>query len=93
MNVKVKIPNVLQKLTNGVLDVQVEAGSVSGMIEALESKYPGIRERLCDEGGRVRRFINIFRNGEDIRFLEMEETSLEEGDEISIIPAIAGGGR
>ena len=90
MGVKVRIPTPLQKLTNGKADVECGAKNINEMIEALENDFPGIKERLTD-GGRVRRFINIYVNDEDIRFLNKEETALKEGDSISIVPAIAGG--
>lgn len=91
MSVKVRIPTPLQKLTNDQEEVDVQASSVKDLIVSLEKKYPGIKDRLCDEAGNVRRFVNIFLNDEDIRFLNKEATSLKEGDVVSIIPAIAGG--
>jgi molybdopterin synthase sulfur carrier subunit len=90
MGVKVRIPTPLQKLTNGKADVECGAQDISGMIDMLERDYPGMKERLTD-GGKVRRFINIYVNDEDIRFLNKEETALKDGDTISIVPAIAGG--
>lgn len=90
MSIRVRIPTPLQKLTNGNTEVECGAGSIIGMIEELEKGYPGMRERLS-EGGRVRRFINIYVNDEDIRFLNKEETALKDGDTVSIVPAIAGG--
>ncbi len=91
MPVKVRIPTPLQKLTNQQGEVEVDASSVKELVEALEIKYPGIKERLCDEAGKIRRFVNMYLNEEDIRFLQQEETAVKEGDEISIVPAIAGG--
>lgn len=91
MSVKVIIPNVLQKITKNQNEVEINAQSIKEMIDELENLFPGIKERICDENGNLRRFINIFVNGEDIRFLEMEKTKLKDGDEVSIIPAIAGG--
>ncbi len=91
MSVKVRIPTPLQKLTAQQGEVEVEASSVKELVASLETKYPGIRERLCDENGKIRRFVNIYLNEEDIRFLKQEETALKSGDEISIVPAIAGG--
>lgn len=91
MAVKVKIPTPLQSLTQNQSEVKVEAHSVSELIRALEAGYPGMKERLCDESGHVRRFVNIFLNQEDIRFLKQEATALKDGDEVSIVPAIAGG--
>lgn len=91
MAVKVKIPNVLKNFTNGQLEVIIEAEDISELIDKMEQEYKGIKERICDEEGNIRRFINIFVNGEDIRFLDVENTKLKDGDEVSIIPAIAGG--
>lgn len=91
MPVKVRIPTPLQKLTNDQEEIDLRANSIRELIDSLESKYPGIKERICDESGNVRRFVNIFLNDEDIRFLEKEGTALKEGDVVSIIPAIAGG--
>jgi len=71
--------------------VQAKGGTVADLIEDLERQYPGLRERLVEEGGDVRRFINIYVNEEDIRFLQGKKTSLKEGDQVSIVPAIAGG--
>jgi molybdopterin synthase sulfur carrier subunit len=91
MSTKVRIPTPLRKLTNDEAVVEVTAGTVGAAIAALQSRYPGIQERLLDETGAVRRFVNVYVNEEDIRFLQNQETPLKEGDEISIIPAIAGG--
>ncbi len=91
MPVKVRIPTPLQKLTKDQAEVSVAAKNVKELLDALEKNYPGIKGRLCDESGRVRRFVNIYLNEEDIRFLNQESTSLKDGDEVSIIPAIAGG--
>lgn len=91
MAVKVLIPTPLQKLTKGQAEVELTASSVQGLIEELENQYPGVKERLYDEKGSLRRFINIYVNGEDIRFLQGQETKIEDGAEVSIIPAIAGG--
>lgn len=91
MSVKVRIPTPLQKLTEGRGEVEIAAKNVKELLEALEAKHPGIKARLCDDSGRVRRFVNIYLNEEDIRFLKQEATSLKDGDEVSIVPAIAGG--
>ena len=91
MPVKVRIPTPLRKLTRDEEIVQVSATTVGGAIAELQSRYPGIKERLTDEAGSVRRFVNVYVNEEDIRFLQNQDTSLKDGDEISIIPAIAGG--
>jgi sulfur-carrier protein len=89
--IKVRIPTPLRPLTKGQGEVTAQAGSIAEMIEALNTSHPGIKDRLCDETGELRRFVNIYVNEEDIRFLKGKETSLKDGDEISIVPAIAGG--
>ena len=91
MAVKVRIPTPLQKLTNNLGDVQCEAKNINEMLAELEKNHPGIKERLCDAEGKLRRFVNVYVNEEDIRFLQGQETVLKAGDDISIIPAIAGG--
>jgi len=91
MAISVRIPTPLRKLTHDLDTVQVEASNISELIGSLEKTYPGIQERLVDEQGIVRRFVNIFVNDEDIRFLEDQATALKGGDEVSIVPAIAGG--
>ncbi|MCL4244483.1 MAG: MoaD/ThiS family protein [Candidatus Dadabacteria bacterium] len=87
----VRIPTPLRKLTADKDEVSVSAANVNELIETLESQFPGIKNRLCDESGNLRRFINLYVNNEDIRFLNGKETSLKEEDVVSIIPAIAGG--
>jgi molybdopterin synthase sulfur carrier subunit len=87
----VRIPTPLRKLTGGAEEVQASGKSVGELIGDLEKKYPGIKERICDESGSVRRFVNIFVKDEDIRFLQNLETPLGDKDEVSIVPAIAGG--
>ena len=91
MAVKVRIPTPLQKLTNNQSEVNCEAANIDEMLAGLEKQYPGIKERLCDGEGKLRRFVNVYVNEEDIRFLQGQETALKAGDDISIIPAIAGG--
>jgi molybdopterin synthase sulfur carrier subunit len=91
MPVKVRIPTPLRKLTHDEEIVQVDATTVGGAIAELQGRYPGIQERLTDDAGEVRRFVNVYVNEEDIRFLQNQKTALKDGDEISIIPAIAGG--
>jgi sulfur-carrier protein len=93
MAVRVRIPTPLRSLTKGAADVQVKADTVTDLIEDLERQYPGLRDRLVEENGELRRFINIYVNQEDIRFLQGEKTALKEGDEVVIVPAIAGGQR
>jgi sulfur-carrier protein len=88
---KVRIPTPLRKLTNNEELVEVNAASVGAAIVELQSRYPGIKERLVDDTGAIRRFVNVYVNEEDIRFLQNQDTPLKNGDEISIIPAIAGG--
>ncbi len=87
----VRIPTPLRKLTNGLEEVKASGGTIGDLIASLETQYPGIKERICDDQGKVRRFVNIFANDEDIRFLKNLETPIKETDEISIVPAIAGG--
>lgn len=89
--IKVKIPQVLQKFTENKFEVEIEGEDIIELVDNLEKKYPGIKERICDEDGKIRRFINIYVNNEDMRFLEGDKTKLKDGDEVSIIPAIAGG--
>ena len=91
MSVSVKIPTPLRRVTNGASTVEAGGGNVRELIEDLERQFPGMRERLCDETGAVRRFVNVFVGDEDIRFLEGIETPLAEGAQVSIIPAVAGG--
>ncbi len=91
MAVKVRIPTPLQKLTAGQAEVEMEAATIQGLMETLEKKYPGMKERLCDEAGKIRRFVNVYVNEEDIRFLAQENSVLKAGDDVSIVPAIAGG--
>ena len=91
MAVTIRIPTPLRKLTNEQETVEVEPTTVGVAIDELEGKFPGIKERLVDEDGDVRRFVNVYVNQEDIRFLENQATSLKDGDDVSIIPAIAGG--
>ncbi len=91
MPVNVRIPTPLRKLTNEAELVQVNAATIGDAIAELQNRYPGIQDRLVDENGEVRRFVNVYVNEEDIRFLQNQQTPLKDGDEISIIPAIAGG--
>ena len=88
---KVRIPTPLRKLTNNEELVEINAATIGEAIAELQARFPGIQERLVDEKGEVRRFVNVYVNEEDIRFLKNRETPLKDGDEISIIPAIAGG--
>ena len=91
MPVQVLIPTPLQKFTNDEASVELDASSVDSLIDALDSRYPGLKGRLCDEAGTLRRFLNVYVNSEDIRFLDNQTTALKDGDEVSIVPAVAGG--
>lgn len=91
MAVKVLIPTPLQNFTNNQATVDCSGSSVAELLDALESSCPGIKARICDEAGKPRRFLNIYVNSEDIRFLEGVATPLKDGDEVSIVPAVAGG--
>jgi molybdopterin synthase sulfur carrier subunit len=90
MTVKVRIPTPLQRLTQGKEEVEGKPGTIIELVADLDKRFPGIGERIS-EGGKIRRFVNIYVNEEDIRFLKGEETAVKDGDEISIVPAIAGG--
>ncbi len=91
MSVKVNVPTPLRKMTNGDSEVSVEASTVGELIANLDSEFNGISDKLLDEKGEIRRYVNIFVNDEDIRFLDGKSTSLKDEDEVSIVPAIAGG--
>ena len=91
MAITVRIPTPLRKLTSEQDIVEAAGNTLSEMIDSLEANYPGLKERLCDETGDLRRFVNIYVNGEDVRFAEGVATRLNGGDEVSIVPAVAGG--
>ena len=92
MAITVRIPTPLRKLTNEQDTLVAEHnGTLAGLIDLLEGDYPGLKERLCDETGELRRFVNVYVNGEDVRFLSGLGTKLEAGAEVSIVPAVAGG--
>ena len=91
MNIQVRIPAPLRKLTGDQEVVPAEGANIGEILTNLDKAFPGLIERICDEQGNVRRFVNIFVNDEDIRFLEEKATTVKDGDEISIVPAIAGG--
>ncbi|MCP9883646.1 MoaD/ThiS family protein [Synechococcus sp. ATX 2A4] len=91
MAIQVLIPTPLQKYTADQASVELEASSVDGLLQALDSQFPGIKARLTDEQGKLRRFLNVYVNSEDIRFLDNQATALSDGDEVSIVPAVAGG--
>ncbi len=91
MAVTVRVPTPLRRLTDGQGEVEVEAKTVREAIEKLDQQYPGFKERLLDENGELRKFVNLYLNDEDIRFLKGADTELKDGDVLSIVPAIAGG--
>lgn len=91
MSVRVRVPTPLRKFTQGVDEVNAQGTNIKTLVEDLERNFPGIKERICDDTGKIRRFVNVYVNGDDIRFLQNLETTLKEGDSISIVPAIAGG--
>ena len=91
MSVVVRIPTPLRKMTQNEAEVSAQGSDIASLIADLENNYPGIKDRICDEQGEIRRFVNIYLNDEAIRFLQGQSTSLADGDEVSIIPAIAGG--
>ena len=91
MGVVIRIPGPLRRLTNGEQQAEVEAGTVKETIDALEARYPGMKERLLDEEGALQYFVNVYLNGEDVRFLQELDTATKAGDEVSIVPAVAGG--
>ena len=91
MGVNVRIPGPLRRVTNGEQQVDIDASNVLETIDALDSRFPGIKERLCDESGDLRYFVNLYLNGEDVRFLQGLQTTTNSGDELSIVPAVAGG--
>ncbi len=87
----VLIPTPLRKLTNELEEVSAAGANIGELLDNLDAAFPGLKDRVCDEAGNVRRFVNIFVNGEDIRFLQEKATPVQDADEISIVPAIAGG--
>jgi molybdopterin synthase sulfur carrier subunit len=93
MGVKVRIPTPLRKYTNDQAEVDIEGATVGEVLTNMEAQHEGIRQNLVDEAGEVRRFVNVYVNDEDIRFLDGTGTSLKDGDSMTIVPAIAGGCR
>ncbi len=91
MAITVLIPTPLRNLTSDQDSVEAAGATIGEIFDDLESKHPGIGERLCDEAGEIRRFVNVYLNQEDIRFIDGKNTPVSDGDEISIVPAIAGG--
>lgn len=93
MSVEVRVPTVLRKHTGGERVVQAEGTTVAAVLDSLLHRFPGLKDELLNEGGQVRQFVNIYVNDEDIRYLDRLETSVEDGDNLAILPAVAGGGR
>jgi sulfur-carrier protein len=91
MPLRILIPTPLRKLTGDVETVEVQPGTVSEIIQELDQRFPGLRSRLCEDSGALRRFINVYVDGEDVRFLQNVSTTVKDGAEVSIVPAIAGG--
>ena len=91
MSVMVRIPTPLRRMTNGKDKVEVESANLGDLVEKLNGEFPGFKDRLVDEEGELRYFVNIYLNGEDVRFMDGLNTSTSPGDEISIVPAVAGG--
>ncbi len=91
MSVTVRIPTPLRRVTNGQDKVLVVGSNLNSVISALEEQFPGIKERLCNDQGDLRNFVNVYINGEDVRFLEGLKSTTKDGDEVSIVPAVAGG--
>ena len=91
MSIVVRIPTPLRKMTNGQAKVEVDSAVLGDLVEKLDSEFPGFKDRLVDEEGELRYFVNIYLNGEDVRFMDGLKTATADGDEISIVPAVAGG--
>lgn len=91
MTVVVRIPTPLRRMTNGEAKVEMESSNLGELVEKLDGAYPGFKDRLVDENGELRYFVNIYVNGEDVRFLDGLGTSISSGAEVSIVPAVAGG--
>ena len=91
MSVQVRIPTPLRRLTDGQDKVEAEGATIDDVISSLEAQFPGMRERVCDEQGELRNFVNVYVNGEDVRFLDGLSSSTKPGDEVSLVPAVAGG--
>jgi molybdopterin synthase sulfur carrier subunit len=91
MAITIRIPTPLRKVTNGADKASIKANSIEQAIDELENQFPGIKPRICDDSGKIRNFVNVYLNGEDIRFLNGIDTNISDGDEISLVPAVAGG--
>ena len=91
MSAIVRIPTPLRKVTNGEDKASVDAGTMVEVVKSLEAQFPGLKARICDDDGELRSFVNVYINGEDVRFLDGMNSSVSSGDEVSIVPAVAGG--
>jgi sulfur-carrier protein len=91
MSVSVRIPTILRTYTNGESEVQADGGSLAEVLDSLDASYPGIKGRILDDEGKIRRFVNVYVGNDDVRFLEALETNTPDGAQISVIPAVAGG--
>lgn len=91
MATTVRIPTPLRRVTDGQDKVDAEGATLREIIDSMESQFPGIKARICDENGDLRNFVNVFVNGEDVRFMDGVDSATADGDEISIVPAVAGG--
>ena len=91
MSATVRIPTPLRKVTNGEDKASVDAGTMVEVVKSLEVQFPGLKARICDDDGELRSFVNVYINGEDVRFLNGMNSSVSSGDEVSIVPAVAGG--
>lgn len=91
LSVTVRIPTPLRRVTNGQEKVDVDGVTIQSIFDDLEGQFPGIKERLCDDDGQIRHFVNVYLNGEDVRYLDGLGTATKSGDEVSIVPAVAGG--
>ncbi len=91
MEVRVNVTSVIQKTVGGQRALTAEGGTIAELIDDIERRYPGFREQLVDDGGELHRFVNVYLNDEDVRFMDGAQTALSEGDEVSILPALAGG--
>ncbi|MEM7391667.1 MAG: ubiquitin-like small modifier protein 1 [Verrucomicrobiota bacterium] len=91
MSIKVRVPTPLRNLTNDQEEIEIDGESIKSILDNLESKHPGLKARICDEQGELRRFVNLYLNDEDIRFKDGLDSEIKDGDVLSIVPAIAGG--
>jgi molybdopterin synthase sulfur carrier subunit len=91
MSIQIRVPTPLRKFTAGAEAVTAEGATIGALVDDIEQRHPGIKEKICDDAGKVRRFVNIYINGDDIRFLNNLDSPVKDGDEVSIVPAIAGG--